>query len=111
MLNNFNGKLLVYASSFAFHQKRLESVSKAAEKMAKFLKLNVEIVKFKERFTSIYVYYKKGNEEPIPIYYDKGEEGDIQEICTTLRNMIFMLSFHPKHLALKQIRKEIMQFS
>jgi hypothetical protein len=28
-----------------------------------------------------------------------------------LRNMMFVLSFHPKHSALRLIRKEIMQFS
>jgi len=111
MLENSNGKLLVYASSFTFREKRLKSVSIAAEKMAKVLELNVEIITFREKFTPIYVYYKNGDEEPIPIYRDKGGKTSMQEIYTALRNMIFVLSFHPKHSALRRIREEITRLS
>jgi hypothetical protein len=111
MFDDQSGRLLVYASSFASRQKRLKPVSTAAEKMAKLLKLNVEVVTFRKRFTPIYVYYKEGREEPIPIYCDYEEEPNVQEICTALKNMMFVLSFHPKHSALKSVRKEIMQFS
>jgi len=83
----------------------------AAEKMAKLLKLNFEVITFKEKTTPIYVYYKNGDEEPIPIYCDKDGKANIQEIYTVLRNMMFVLSFHPKNLTLRQIRKKIMQFS
>lgn len=89
----------------------MNPISSAAEKMAKLLKMNVEVKTFRKRFTPIYVYYKEGEEEPIPIYCDNGEHSDIQEIYKTLRNMIFVLSFHPKHSALRSIRKEIMRFS
>jgi hypothetical protein len=34
-----------------------------------------------------------------------------EEIYMTLRNMMFVLSFHPKHLALRQAREEIIQLS
>jgi hypothetical protein len=108
MLESLNGKLMIYASSFTSDEKRLESVSMAAEKMAKLLKLSFEVVTFREKITPIYVYYKDGDEEPIPIYCDKGEKANVQEICTALRNMMFVLSFHPKHSALRQIRKGIM---
>jgi hypothetical protein len=111
MLENSNGKLLIYASRFISHKKRLKSVSIAAEKMAKLLKLNFEVVTFGEKITPIYVYYKSGDEEPIPLYCDKGGKVDIQEIYAALRNMMFVLSFHPKHSALRQIRNGIMQFS
>ena len=111
VLENSNGKLLVYASSFTFHQKRLKSVSMATEKMAKLLKLNFELITFGEKITPIYVYYKNGDEEPIPLYCDKGGKVNIQEIYVVLRNMMFVLSFHPKHSALRQIRNGIMQFS
>ena len=83
----------------------------ATEKMAKLLKLNFEVITFGEKITQIYVYYKNGDEEPIPIYCNKGEESNMNEIYTALRNMIFVLSFHPKHSALRQIRRGIMQFS
>ena len=111
MSENCNGKLLVYASSFTSRGKRLRSVSIAAEKTAELLKLDVEIVTFSEEFAPIYVYYRNGDEEPIPIYCHKGGESDIQKIYNALRNMMFVLSFHPKHSALKQKRKEVIQFS
>jgi hypothetical protein len=111
MLNGQDGKLLVYASSFAPRESRLKPVSTAAEKMAKLLNVNMEVKRFRKRFTPIYVYYKNGDEEPIPIYCDNGNTMDTQEIYTMLRNMMFVLSFHPKHSALKQVRKDIIHFS
>jgi tRNA U34 2-thiouridine synthase MnmA/TrmU len=107
MFDTQEGKLMVCASSFASCESRFKVVSMAAEKMAKSLNVNVEVKKFKKRFSPIYVYYKEGNDEPIPIYCNNGEKSNIQEIYTTLKNMMFVLSFHPKHSALKQIREEI----
>ena len=111
MLENLNGKLLIYASSFRSRGSRLKSVNLATEKMARMLSLNVEVVTFRENFAPIYVYYKNGDEDPIPIYCNKSEKSSMQEIYAALRNMMFVLSFHPKHSALKRIRKEIMRFS
>jgi len=79
--------------------------------MAKFLDLDLKIVTFQEKFSQIYVYFENGDGEPIPIYCDKSGKDTIQEICFALRNMMFVLSFHPKHSALKQMRKSIMRFS
>jgi hypothetical protein len=106
-----NGKLLVYASSSVSGENRLKPISMAAEKMASLLKMGVEVKMFRKDFTPIYVYYKQGDEEPIPIYCNNGEDSDVMEIYMTLRNMMFVLSFHPKHLALRQARKEITQLS
>lgn len=89
----------------------MKRVSLATEKMARLLNAGFEVKRFGKRFTPIYVYYKNGDEEPIPIYCNNGEESDMQEIYTTLRNMMFVLSFHPKHAALRQARREIMWFS
>jgi hypothetical protein len=111
VLGNSGGKLFVYASTFTSRQKRLKPVSVAAQKMARLLKLNFEIKTFRERFTPIYVYYKNGDEEPIPIYCSNTEQSDMQEVYSALRNMMFVLSFHPKLSALRHIRKEIIQFS
>jgi len=110
-LENCNGKLLVYASNLSRSERRLRSVSVAAEKIADLLQLPVEVVTFGEEFDPIYVYYKNGDEEPIPIYCDKRSEFGTQEIYGVLRNMLFVLSFHPKHSVLKRIRKEVMLFS
>jgi roadblock/LC7 domain-containing protein len=108
-LESSNGKLLIYASSFASSEERFRPVSAAAQKMAKLLKLNFEVVIFGEKITPIYVYYKNGDEESIPVYCNKGEKADVQEIYTTLRNMMFVLSFHPRHSALRHVRKEFMR--
>jgi len=111
MFASHDGKLLVYASSSTSHRNRLKSVSIAAEKMGRLLKLRVEVITLRENFTPIYVYYKNGDEEPIPIYCDKDAKSSMQEIYTALRSMMFVLSFHPKHSALRRIREEIMHFS
>ena len=109
--NNF-GKLLVYASSDAPHKKRLRSVRTATEETAKLLNLDFEVVRFRNSFSQIYVYYECGDGgEPIPLYCDEGKAGNLQEICATLRKMVFVLSFHPKHSALKQVRCAIMRAS
>lgn len=108
--NNF-GKLLVYASNGAASKKRLASVCTATEKTAKLLNLEFETVRFGKGFSQIYVYYENGDDEPIPLYCDKGKASDLQEICATLRKMVFVLSFHPKYSALKQVRGTIMRLS
>jgi hypothetical protein len=110
MLENCNGKLFVYAS-FASREKRLKPVRDAAEKMARHLKLSFEVKTFRKKFEPIYVYYKNGDEEPIPIYCVSDKQSNLEEICMRLRNMMFVLSFHPKHSGLRQMRKEIMQIS
>lgn len=111
MFSNSNGKLLVYASTFAASEKRLRPVSSATEKMARLLNLSFKIITFKKKFDSIFVYYKNGDEDPVPLYCLHENVSDMQEICRALRNMLFVLSFHPKYLALRNARKEIMQFS
>jgi hypothetical protein len=111
MSEDSNGKLLVYASNFASHGERIRTVSTATEEMAKLLDLNIEVVKFKERFDQIYVYYKNGDEDPVPIFNDKGEKAENHKIRAALRNMMFVLSFHPKYSVLRRMRSEIMRFS
>jgi hypothetical protein len=106
-----SGKLLVYASCFSSRESRLKQVSLAAEKVARQLRVDAEVKTFRKRFTSIYVYYKDGDDEPVPIYCNNGEKSNAQEVYATLRNMMFVLSFHPKHSALRRMRKELMQLS
>ena len=109
--NNF-GKLLIYASTDVPHKKRLQSVRTATEETARRLNLDFEVVRFRNRFSHIYVYYECGDGgEPIPLYCDEGKAGEQHEICAALRNMMFVLSFHPKHTALKQVRDAIMRLS
>jgi hypothetical protein len=111
MLHNDPGRLVVYASSFTTRGNRLKLVSSAAEKMAATLKMQVEVKTFRERFTSIYVYYKCGEEEPVPLYCNNGEELNVEDAYDKLRRMMFVLSFHPRLSALRRARKLIIQAS
>ncbi len=112
MFKNNSGKLLVYASTAVPGKKRLASVRTATEETAKLLNLDFGVVKFRNNSSQIYVYYEcDDGDEPIPLYCDKGKAGGLQEICATLRKMMFVLSFHPKHSALKQVRSVIMRAS
>jgi hypothetical protein len=106
------GKLMVYASTGFPSQKRLESVRTAAKETAKRLNLDFEIVRFERASLPIYVYYEENDgEEPIPLYCDEGKISNLEEISNKIRNMMFVLSFHPKHLALREMRKEILKLS
>ena len=111
MFKNDTGKLMVYASPASSPKERLHSVKAATKTMAKRLNLDFEMVKQAGGNIPIYVYYEQGNEEPIPLYCDEGKTGDLQEIQARLKSMMFVLSFHPKHAALKQVRSSIMTFS
>ena len=102
---------MVYTSAAAPHGERLHSVSAATEKTAKLLNLGFEVVRFKKSFSQIYVYYESGEDEPIPIYCDEGKTNNLQEISATLKGMMFVLSFHPKLSALRQMRKGLMRLS
>ena len=102
----------MYASTHVPGKKRLASVQTATEETAKLLNLDFGVVKFRDCSSQIYVYYECGDGgEPIPLYCDKGKAGSLKEICATLRKMMFVLSFHPRHSALKQVRGAIMRAS
>jgi hypothetical protein len=105
------GKLMVYTSVAPVRRGRLRSVSSAAERTARLLNLGFEVVRFKKSFSPIYVYYENGGEEPIPIYCDEGKSNSLQEICAALKGMMFVLSFHPRHSALRRMREGLMRLS
>ena len=106
------GKLMVYASTGIPSRKRLDSVRTAAKDTAKRLNLDFEIVRFERASSPIYVYYEENDdEEPIPLYCDEGKISSLEEISSKLRNMMFVLSFHPKHSELIEIRKELLKLS
>ena len=106
------GKLMVYASTGIPLRKRLESVRTAAQETAKRLNLNFEMVKLDRGSSPIYVYYEENDgDDPIPLYCDEGKISDLDGISSALRSMIFVLSFHPKHSALRHMRKEILKLS
>ena len=106
------GKLMVYASTGIPSRKRLESVRTAAKETAKRLNLDFEMVRFDRAPSPIYVYYEESDdEEPIPLYCDEGKMSGLEEISSKLRSMMFVLSFHPNHSALKEMRNELLKLS
>ncbi|MEM3672679.1 MAG: hypothetical protein QW468_00415 [Candidatus Bathyarchaeia archaeon] len=112
MLKKSCGKLLVYASHLELQGKRVDSVKAAARRAAESLNLDVEVVPFREKTPLIYVYYSNDSNDLVPLYCDRGEKSAVEEIYGVLRNMLFVLSFHPKHLALRrQMWKGIMPLS
>jgi hypothetical protein len=112
MFKGNSGKLMVYASTGLPSRKRLDSVRDAAKETAKRLNLDFEMVRFDRAASPIYVYYEEnGDDEPIPLYCDEGKRSGLEEIASALRNMMFVLSFHPKHSALRQMRSELLKLS
>jgi hypothetical protein len=106
------GKLMVYASTGVPKGERLESVRTAAKETAKRLNLDFEMVRLDRASSPIYVYYEKNDgDEPIPLYCDEGKMSGLEEISGKLRNMMFVLSFHPNHLVLKEMRNELLKLS
>ncbi len=106
------GKLMVYASSGLLSKKRLDSVKVAAKDTAKRLNLDFEMVRFDKAASPIYVYYEENDsEEPIPLYCDEGKKANLEEISNALRRMMFVLSFHPKHSVLKEMRSQLLRLS
>jgi hypothetical protein len=103
---------MVYASNGATSRKRLDSVREATQETAKRLNLGFKMVKLDRDASPIYVYYRDGvDEDPIPIYCDEGKTSDLEQISSTIRRMMFVLSFHPEHSALRHMRKEILKLS
>ncbi len=112
MFQNNMGKLLVCSGVSSPNGKRYRCVRTATEETAKCLKLEFELVRFDQTGSPIYVYYDSGDgDDPIPLYCDKGKNGDLKDICSALRKMIFVLSFHPRHSSLKSLRNELMILS
>jgi hypothetical protein len=111
MLHPKTGRLVVYASKLTSGGNRLKLVSLAAEKVAALLNMQVEVKMFGDRFTSIYVYYKYGDEEPVPLYCNSAGELKVDDAYATLRRMMFVLSFHPKHSALRHAGQLIIRAS
>ena len=106
------GKLMVYASTEVPRGKRLDSVRTAAKETAKRLNLDFEMVRLDRASSPIYVYYEENEgDEPIPLYCDEGKISGLEEISGKLRNMMFVLSFHPNHSVLKEMRSELLKLS
>lgn len=102
---------MVYSSNEQTQIKKLEAIQLATKKTARMLNMDYKLIKFKENYSKIFVYYDNGIDDPIPLYCNKGKKEEPQEIFTSIRKMMFVLSFHPKHTALRNVRSSIMKLS
>ena len=94
---------MVYASNMPSPE-RLKIVGSAVTKVANSLKLETELSP-RKKLLSIYVYYKSDAGDEIPVYCDWGKTWKEDEVYHAIRNMMFVLSFHPRHSNLRTIRK------
>lgn len=104
MLEN-NGKFMIYASNVPSSE-RLRIVGSAVAKVANVLNLQTELSPRRKQL-SIYVYYKSNSGDEIPVYCDWGKGWKEEDVYQAIRNMMFVLSFHPSHSSLRTIRKEV----
>ena len=104
MLEN-NGKITIYASQ-APSRERLRIVGSAVARIADSLNFETELSP-KRKLLSIYVYYKSDAGDEIPLYCDWGKEWKEEDVYRAIRNMMFVLSFHPRHSSLRTIRREV----
>ncbi|XES76207.1 MAG: hypothetical protein ACBZ72_08455 [Candidatus Bathyarchaeia archaeon] len=106
------GNLALYTSDAATptQRQRLQLVKNAAEKTASQLNLNFDFHQQPSRSNAICVYYECAGEEPVPVYCDEGKLGNQEEIQASISNVMFVLSFHPRHAALTQVRERLLHF-
>ena len=103
-----NGKILIYApNSSDVGFSGVKNVKSAATKIAKRLKLGVEVIQ-REDLTSIWVYFENRDGQLVPVYFNYWPDCPEEEVYLKIRNMMFVLSFHPRFRSLKSIRREVM---
>jgi hypothetical protein len=100
-----NGKFMIYTSNIPSPE-RLRVVGSAVAKVADSLNLETELSQ-KRKLLSIYVYYKSDLGDEIPVYSDWGKGWKEEDVYRAIRNMMFVLSFHPSHSGLRTVRKEV----
>ena len=81
-------------------------VDSAVEKVAQSLELEMEH-SARKKLLSIYVYYKGYSGDEIPVYCDWGKSWKEKDVYRAIRNMMFVLSFHPRHQRLRSVREEV----
>ena len=99
------GKFMVYASARP-KTERMRIVGSAVAKVAHTLNIETEVSPRKKQL-SIYVYYQGAAGDEIPVYCDWGKTWKEEDVYRAIRNMMFVLSFHPRHSRLRPMRSEI----
>ena len=96
---------MIYANSKP-DSRRLRIIGSAVERVANSLRLSTKI-SWRKKLLSIHVYYRSHSGDEIPVYCDWGKGWEEEEVYRSIRNMMFVLSFHPLHSRLQSIRKEV----
>jgi len=99
-----NGKFMVYASPFSKRNERLKTVGRAVVRIAERLGADVEIAQ-KRDVLSIFVYYKNGGKEKIPVYCDWGKNWKEDDVYHAIKSVVYALSFNPEYSVLQKIRE------
>ena len=99
-----SGKFLIYTSRFSRRRERLKTVGRAVVRVAERLGADIEVYQRNDAL-SVFVYYKNGGKEEIPVYCDWDKNWNEEEVYHAIRNVIYTLSFHPEYTVLQTIRK------
>ena len=110
LLDGITGTILV-CGSISSEGERLKPISMAAERIARLLQVRSEIANLGDATSPIYVYFRPAGGDPIPIYCEYKGSSSEEEVYSALCRMIFVLSFHPKYLTLKNMRDKFMGLS
>jgi len=98
------GKFIVYASAFPRQNDRLKTVGRAAVRIAERLGADIEISQRRD-VLSVFVYYRNGGKERIPVYCDWGKNWNEEDVYHSIWSVVYALSFHPEYSVLQTIRK------
>jgi len=106
---NSNGKILIYTPTGSNGNfDGVKNVENAANKIARRLKLKVETIQ-RTDLSSVWVYFESHDGQLIPVYFNYWSKCQEEEAYAKIRNMMFVLSFHPKFSDLKSIRKDVIR--
>ncbi len=98
-----SGKFMVYASAFPGRSDRLKTVGRAVFRIADRLGADIEISQ-RRNVQSIFVYYRNGGKERIPVYCDWGKNWNEEDVYHSIWSVVYALSFHPEYSVLQTIR-------
>lgn len=106
-----NGKILIYTPDSSNGDfSGIRNVRNAAYKIARRLNLGVEVVRRRD-LSSVWVYFESYDGQLIPVYFNYWLDCQEEEVYTKIRNMMFVLSFHPRFRDLKAIRQDVIGLS
>jgi len=96
-------KFLIYTPVSLRHNERSRIVSRATSRVAKRLGLTIEVAET-NRVLSPYVFYVKGDEEEVPVYCDWGKDWNEERIYSSIRSVVYALSFLLEYDNLQSVR-------